>query len=143
ERVIRRLHHGDATRLADGEQSARAVVEHSRQQDADAARTVDSRRTAEQRVDRGPVAVLGGAVSQLDIAGLQQEMDVGRCDINHAWFRGLAVTRGADRQPTGASEDLRQGAVSVARQVEHDEHAGAEAGWEGSDQAPECFYSAS
>jgi hypothetical protein len=81
---LRILHHRHPATRCDRDQPRRAVVEHAGQHDTGHPRAERPRRGAEQGVDGGPVAVLGGAVRERQLVIHQQQVVVGWGDVHVA-----------------------------------------------------------
>jgi len=88
--ILRVLHHGDAVRLLDRQQARRTVVEVARQDDADSAGTVGLRCRPKQGVDRGPRPVLPRAARQEGVSVLNDEMQIGRREVDVPLLQPLA-----------------------------------------------------
>ena len=122
ERVRGILDDGHAPPRLDGQQPGGPVVQGTREDDADHTVRVLAGGAAEQWVDGGPVAVLARPAGEVHVAGAQQNMVIGRGDVDVAGPDRLAVLDVGGGQWATAAQDLGQGAGPGGRQMEDHEH---------------------
>ena len=129
-RVLRVLHDRDAACGLDGGEAERTVVERAGQDHADDAVAGDARGRAEERVDRGPVAVHARAAVEPHHGVVDEHVVVGRRHVDPAVLERAAVLGVRRLQRAGAVEDPGQHAGTRRRDVEDDEDARREIGRE-------------
>ena len=111
-----------AAGAVDGFEPVGAVLVPSGQDDAEQALAVHVGRGFEQHVDRRPREVHHLVGRQREgRSAIDQQVVVGRRDIDRAGLDRLLVLRFLDRPPAMRRKDLRQQARALARQVQHDE----------------------
>jgi hypothetical protein len=130
ERIPGLLDDREATTRLDRQQPGRPVVEGARQDHPNDPGRVLAGGAAEQRVDRGPVAVLARPAGQAHLAGSQQGMMVGWCDVDAPAFDQLPVLDMTRRQRAVPAQDVRERACPGCWNVEDHEHGRREVGGE-------------
>src|SRR5215207_3913745 len=133
------LHDGHATPRLDCQQPHAPVVEGSREDDADHPRTVGPGGRAEQRVYRRPRVILTRSPGELDPVGADEQMAVGRGDIDASRFQHLAVLGVGGRQRTGPAQNLGEPADGVWRNVDDDQERRREIPRKARDQGGESL----
>src|SRR5438067_8257185 len=113
-----------ATAQLDREQTRRAIVERTRQDDADDAAAVETCRRSKEWIDRGAMAVLARAARQVYLAIDDQHVLIGWCYIDIARLDVLAMLRMGGLQAARAAENARQHARTARWQVQHDKQCG-------------------
>ena len=67
----------------------------------------------------------------MDVVVTDDQMTIGRCDIDAAWTEALAFRRRHDRNGAAAGEYPGQETGIVVGRVKHDEECGREVGGQG------------
>src|SRR6478752_195820 len=107
ESGLERLDDGHTAALLDRQQTGRAVVQVAGQNHADDPWSIAVGSGAKERIDGWPVSVFLGTTGQPEVAVAQQEMTVGRSDVDSAGLDGLAVASMVDRQGTRPAQNPR------------------------------------
>jgi len=81
-------------------------------------------------------------VVEVDVAGPQQQVVVGGCDVDASVLDRLPVLGVRGRQRAVPAQDVRKGAGPGRRQVEDHEHGRWQVGGQGCGQADQCLYAA-
>jgi len=89
--IRRVLHHRDPALRLDRRQPRRAVLERTGQHHTNYACAVFASDTPEHRIDCGPVPVLPWAAAQVEMALCDDQMPVGRSDVDPSGPDRLAV----------------------------------------------------
>src|SRR5215211_2247191 len=142
QRVRRVLDNSNATARLDRQQSGGPVVQGARQDHPDHPGRVLTGGAAEQRVDGRPVAVLPRPAGKVHVAGPQQDMAIGRGDVDLPGLDWLAVPDMAGRQRAMPAQDLGQSTGPSRRQMEDYEHGCGEIAWQRGGQISERFHAA-
>src|SRR5579884_3074184 len=125
QRVGGILHHRDAAAPLDLPKADGAVVQRAAEHDADGAVAVCGN-GSEQRIDGRTVAVLSGTARELDAVVLDQQVMIGRGDVNAAALERRTGFGLAGRERSCVIKNLGQVAGGKRRKVQNDEHRGGE-----------------
>ena len=89
--VLHVLHDSGATHLFKGPQAGCAVIEITGKNDADRRRTIHLGRGAEEGNHRRPEAVLPGTLGDTQTPGLDEQVMIGRGDVDGAGLQPLTI----------------------------------------------------
>jgi hypothetical protein len=138
-RVGRILHDGDAAAIFDRAEAGDAVVAGAGQEHADHASGMDARRAAKQRIDGGPMPVFARACDHADVVRFDQQVPIGRRDVDSTGRNGFAVLRVRRAQRSRSVQDLRQDADRFGRDVDDDEDRRGEISGQSADELAQRF----
>lgn len=128
------LHDSRAATRLDGGQSRGAVVKQAGQHDPDHTPVERQRGRAEEWIDRRPRHVLTGTKTKRDHAADQQQVPIGRGEIDVTRLDRLSVDGLADLQGGRGGQHVHEEARTVSGHVCADENAGAEVGRKSRDE---------
>ena len=126
ERIGGVLDDSGATARLDRQESGGPVVQGAREDQPDHPGRVLAGGAAEQRVDGRPVTVLARPAGEVHVPAPQQDMVIGRGDVDAPGLDRLAVLDMGGRQRAMPAQDFGQGAGPSRRQVEDHEHGRGE-----------------
>src|SRR5438105_7401111 len=134
-RVRRILHDCDSAALLDRQQTRGAVIEISRQDDADDLWPGVRRRTSKERINCRPMTVFArtahDANHSIASVAMDEEMMVRRCDIDHAGLIRLPILGMLRGQFSAATEKKRKNARSIGGNVDGDKNRRGKIGRKG------------
>ena len=117
--VLLILDDGDSTKLFHCAKPLRPILEIACQDDAYGCRSIDLRGRAEQRIDRRTKAILSWPARHPQAARFDDQVPVGRRNVDGAGFQSLPVPGMDDRHPGNSREDLGNEAWRLGRDMQH------------------------
>lgn len=120
------MHDGRAAELLYSPESRRSVVQSARQDDANDARSVGLRRRTKERVNRRAKAILLRPFGDANNSRLDQQVMIGRRDVDAPRLDLLFVCGVCRGQRSGAREYLIEYARRLRRGVQNNEDRSCE-----------------
>jgi len=121
------LHEDDPAPVLDSDRAGGSVIQCAAEDERDRVASGDGCRASKQRIDRGPVPVLARPPHQAQFfAVIDQQVTVGRSDVNDAAIVAFAVLSMFCPKPSPAPDELRQRARELGRNLNGDEDRSGE-----------------
>ena len=116
------LHEDDPAPVLDSDRAGGSVIQCAAEDERDRVASGDGCRASKQRIDRGPVPVLARPPHQAQFfAVIDQQVTVGRSDVNDAAIVAFAVLGMFCPEPPSAHDEFRKSAGNFGRNVNRDE----------------------
>ena len=129
-RVVLILDDGDSTKLFQCTKPCRPISEIACQDDPDGCGSIDLGRRPEQRVDCWTKAILSWPPGHPEAARFDDQMPVGRRDIDGSGLEALPVAWMNDWHPGHSRQDLGNEAWRLGRDMQHNADWSRKTGWQ-------------